>query len=283
MSIFPYVGDMVASFNTTGDENNISTYAGYLMAAFTLAECFTGPLWGMLSDRIGRKPSIMLGLAGTLVSMMMLGFATTLPMAIFARVLGGLLNGNAGIMATMIAELVKEEAKHKARAFSIHQFTWGLGSFLGGLLGGALAQPNRSWPDLFPKGSIFERFPFLLANLACSISIFLSIIAGFLLLEETHPSRKFSKDYGVSACRWILYRFGKQLQPEGTTNQIPRTDQDSESTDSTTVFGRESDILDQPRVHRPQTNSVARCVSARVGVFTKKAVIILAVWCLLAL
>ncbi len=62
-------------------------------SAFTIAEFSTGVLWGRLSDRIGRKPVLLFGLVGTGLSMLVFGFARSLPVAIFARALGGLLNG----------------------------------------------------------------------------------------------------------------------------------------------------------------------------------------------
>ena len=93
MSIFPYIYYMVKDFNITEDESKISLYAGMVTSAFTFAEFSTGVMWGRLSDRIGRKPVLMIGLAGTGLSVLMFGFASNLPMALIARALGGLLNG----------------------------------------------------------------------------------------------------------------------------------------------------------------------------------------------
>lgn len=93
MSIFPYIYYMIESFNITKDATQISVYAGMVTSAFTLAEFSTGVVWGKLSDRIGRKPVLLTGLAGTGLSMMIFGFAPSLPVALLARALGGLLNG----------------------------------------------------------------------------------------------------------------------------------------------------------------------------------------------
>jgi MFS family permease len=72
---------------------NAGFWAGVLISSFALAEACTGMYWGSLSDRIGRKPVLLLGCAGTMLSMLLMGFASNLWMAIFARALGGLLNG----------------------------------------------------------------------------------------------------------------------------------------------------------------------------------------------
>jgi len=93
MSIFPYIYFMIESFHMTTDDRLIAIYAGMVTSAFTFAEFSSGMLWGKISDRVGRKPILLTGLAGTGLSMLVFGFAPNLPMAVFARALGGLLNG----------------------------------------------------------------------------------------------------------------------------------------------------------------------------------------------
>lgn len=82
---------MVEGYNVP--ENEISFYAGMVTSAFTFAEFSTGMLWGRLSDKIGRKPVLLTGLAGTAVSVLVFGFAPNIWVALIARALGGLLNG----------------------------------------------------------------------------------------------------------------------------------------------------------------------------------------------
>lgn len=93
MSIFPYIYYMIKDFNITDDPSKISVFAGMVTSAFTLAEFATGVMWGRLSDKIGRKPVLLFGLLGTAISVLIFGFAPSLPVALFARALGGLLNG----------------------------------------------------------------------------------------------------------------------------------------------------------------------------------------------
>ncbi len=93
MSIFPYSYYMVLSFKITADDRQIAIYVGLITSAFAFAEFSTGIIWGKLSDRIGRKPVLLAGLAGTLLSMLMFGFAPSLPVALVGRALGGMLNG----------------------------------------------------------------------------------------------------------------------------------------------------------------------------------------------
>lgn len=93
MSIFPYVYYMILSFKITSDTRQIAVYAGLVTSAFAFAEFLSGVAWGRISDRVGRKPVLLAGLAGTALSMLVFGFAPNLPVALVGRALGGLLNG----------------------------------------------------------------------------------------------------------------------------------------------------------------------------------------------
>lgn len=72
----------------------IAKYVGITFASFSFCQFFTGIWWGRASDKFGRKPMIMLGLFGTLLSLLAFGFSTSVWMAVAARCFSGLLNGN---------------------------------------------------------------------------------------------------------------------------------------------------------------------------------------------
>lgn len=74
-----------------------------------------------------------------------------------------------------------------AKAYSIMPFVWSIGTIIGPAIGGTFADPHDSFPHLFPEGSLFDRFPYLLPNLICAGLLLVSIILGYFLLEETHP------------------------------------------------------------------------------------------------
>ena len=97
---------MVKEFHL-GNDDNTAFYSGLLISAFAVAEAGTGMLWGSLSDRVGRKPILLIGCAGTMLSMIVMGFATNFWICLLGRILGGLMNGNIAIIQTMVGELVK--------------------------------------------------------------------------------------------------------------------------------------------------------------------------------
>ncbi|RAL05182.1 MFS transporter [Aspergillus ibericus CBS 121593] len=214
MSIFPYVYRMVEAFHVTDNDRKIALYAGMITSAFTFAEFSAGMFWGRMSDKIGRKPVLVMGLIGTAISMIVFGFAPNLATAMVARALGGLLNGNIGVLQTTVAEIVTVK-EHQPRAYSIMPFVWCLGSIIGPAMGGALAQPCDNYPWLFQRDTIFDRFPFLLPNLVCVVVLVSGIVVGLLFLEETHPEKKHRRDRGLELGNWLV---GKVW---GSSEQLP--------------------------------------------------------------
>jgi len=126
-SIFPYAWKLVQHYHVGG--NNAATYAGILIASFALAEALTSYLWGVASDKYGRKPVLLFGCCGSIVSLLIVGFADSFWLALLGRSIGGLLNGNQGVVQTMVAELVTNP-EHEARAYAVMPFVWSVGTML---------------------------------------------------------------------------------------------------------------------------------------------------------
>ena len=73
-------------------------------------------------------------------------------------------------------------------------------------MGGTLAQPTKTFPKLFAPNTIFDKFPFLLPNLVCTVVLIFGVAIGILFLEETHKDKKSRQDYGLDTGRWLLRR-----------------------------------------------------------------------------
>lgn len=81
--------------------------------------------WGWLSDKKGRRPILLLGLIGNIVTMLVFGASQSLAMAILARLFSGLLNGNIGVAKTYLGEITDET--NQAKGMSLISVTWGVG------------------------------------------------------------------------------------------------------------------------------------------------------------
>jgi DHA1 family tetracycline resistance protein-like MFS transporter len=101
------------------------------------------PYWGRLSDRMGRKPVIMICLAGAAVSYVMLAFASALWMIFVARGFAGAMAGNFGVASAMMADITTPQ--NRARGMGLIGSAFGLGLVLGPLLGGLLAVDGDSF------------------------------------------------------------------------------------------------------------------------------------------
>ena len=141
-SLGSYVFYQLQSFDPGLPDSTIAYQAGLLHAAFPGAQFLTAILWGRFADAEcgGRKRAISLGLLGTMVSIVGFGFSTSFAMALFFRCLGGVLNGNIGVMRTMISEIIKEK-KFQSRAFLLLPMTFNIGVIIGPILGASTSSP----------------------------------------------------------------------------------------------------------------------------------------------
>lgn len=87
----------------------IASQAGIMQGAFAGAQLCTAMLWGRWSDKGGRKRVLLVGLFGTMFSCVGFGFSRSFWQALIFRMMGGALNGNVGVMRTMISEIVREK------------------------------------------------------------------------------------------------------------------------------------------------------------------------------
>ncbi|KAL3424071.1 MFS multidrug transporter [Phlyctema vagabunda] len=215
-SLQAYMFYQLKSFDPTLSDAAIASQAGILQGCFTGAQVATAMLWGKAADASsgGRKLVLLVGLAGTAVSCIGYGFATTFWQAAVFRMFGGAINGTVGIIRTMIAEITKEK-KYQSRAFLLLPMSFNVAGILGPIMGGLLADPALTLPAVFGKDSILgaqwlRDYPYALPSILNAI--FLSITAAlvFFFLEETLKERRGKYDFGLDLAQKIskIVRFG---------------------------------------------------------------------------
>lgn len=163
--LFPFLAFMTEDLGYTG--HRLGYYAGGLAATFCAAQFCSSMLWGVFSDRYGRKPAVVLGVLGAGLGMAVFGFATTYTQAIIGRALSGFLSGNLGVIKSFLTEIT--DRSNRARGFSIWSVASTFGNIIGPLIGGYLCNPVIKYPYLFTANSIFATYPYLLPCLVCVV------------------------------------------------------------------------------------------------------------------
>ena len=139
--------------------------AGSLVGIYSLMQLVFAPVWGALSDRLGRRIVLLVSLAGSAVSYLMLGVAWSIAMLFAARVLAGVACANIAVAQAYIADVTPPN--ERARGMGLIGAAFGLGMVIGPGLGAGLALFGPRVPELF--------------------AVFFLVTLGFAVLEGTFP------------------------------------------------------------------------------------------------
>ncbi len=133
------------------------TELGWLMSTYSLMQLICAPIWGLLSDRFGRKPILSIGILGYTISLFMFGLSNSFAMMFVARSLSGILSS--ATMPTAMA-YIGENAPQKERSKGMGQLgaAVGIGVIIGPLVGGFLSTNSLSLPFFVGSGLAFLAF-----------------------------------------------------------------------------------------------------------------------------
>ncbi|XP_066285071.1 uncharacterized protein [Branchiostoma lanceolatum] len=179
--IFPFLPFLTHDFFPYLKSNQLGYYAGFLASAYFTGSFFGSFMWGRLSDFLGRRPILLCGVVGSMLSSVFFGFSLSFGWAVGARFLWGFLDGNLGVAKTYLFE-ASDEVYH-AFTFSLVGTTSGLGRLVGPIAGGFLSCPavRISGLDVF----IFRKFPYLLPCLVAACLAIINLVASCCFLRET--------------------------------------------------------------------------------------------------
>lgn len=151
------------------------TELGLLVASYAIMRLFCGPVWGSLSDRVGRKPILLIGILGNALAMVWFGLATQLWMLFAARILSGILS-SATSPTTMAYIGDSTPEKERGGGMGLLGAAGGIGTILGPALGGFLGGETLSIPF------------FVAAGLS-----FISLLLALIFLPESLPKTERQK------------------------------------------------------------------------------------------
>ncbi|KAF9007542.1 member of major facilitator superfamily multidrug-resistance, DHA1 sub-family [Cyathus striatus] len=222
--IYPFAPQLIRDLGiTNGNESRVGYYVGLMQSLFFLTQALTVLHWSRLSDLVGRKPVILTGLVGLSLSMYCFGLSTTFWGIVISRSLNGALNGNIGVIKSMMAEMT--DSTNIAQAYAYMPIAWATGGTLGPIIGGTLARPAERFPHLFGNNEFLKKYPYFLP---CAVPATFSAIAWlvvFIFLKETVRSPisplqflKLRKDKSNLALQGVV---GSQ---EPNANAVPTPD-----------------------------------------------------------
>ena len=126
------------------------TVIGLLLGVFSAMQFIFSPILGRISDRVGRRPVLLLSLIGTSIGFLIMGVADTLWLLFLARIIDGISGANISTAQAYIADVTPPEQRSKGMGLIGAAF--GLGFVVGPALGGVLSQVSLSAPFFFAAG-----------------------------------------------------------------------------------------------------------------------------------
>lgn len=168
---------------------------GLLFASFSAMQFLFAPMWGRVSDRIGRRPVLLGGLFGTAGSYVLFAFADSMPLLFASRILAGFFGANVSTAQAYIADVTTD--KDRSKGMGLIGAAFGLGFTMGPLIGGELVNISHMGPGL----------------LAAGLSLAAASFGYFNLKEPERHRDEASRVFGFETVRevfatprlWILY------------------------------------------------------------------------------
>jgi DHA1 family tetracycline resistance protein-like MFS transporter len=150
---------------------NIAPYVGVMYALYAAMQFLFSPVLGVISDRYGRRPVLLISLAGAAVDYLFMAFAPELWMLVLGRALAGLTSANMAVATAYITDITPEA--QRAQRFGLFHAMFGIGFVIGPVLGGVL-------------GDMWIRAPFIAAALLNGANFALAL---FVLPESRRGQR----------------------------------------------------------------------------------------------
>src|ERR1041385_1355783 len=138
LMIIPLLPFYVKTFGGSGVELfgfhfGIGIIVGFIIAAFTVAQLVSAPMWGRFSDRVGRRPTLLIALTASGIAYLIFGFAHSLLLLFLSRIVQGAGGGTVGVIQAYVADTTAPQ--DRARALGWVAATTNLGVALGPVLG----------------------------------------------------------------------------------------------------------------------------------------------------
>ncbi|MGE3608139.1 MAG: ferrochelatase [Bacteriovoracaceae bacterium] len=156
----------------TPQMSTVVLFGGLLGALYSLLQFVGAPLWGGISDRIGRRPVLLISVFGLFISYVLWIFSGSFTLLLLARFVGGLMSGNLSIASAVVSDVTDE--KNRSKGMAVIGIAFALGFVFGPALGGILSiyNPIAHHPEWVAFGINPFSTPALLAAILSFINFF---------------------------------------------------------------------------------------------------------------
>jgi len=166
--IFPI---LPALLRDVGHISQVTTLLGVMMALYAACQFLFSPILGVLSDRFGRRPILLMSLAGAAIDYLIMAAAPELWMLVLGRAIAGITSANMAVATAYITDISSED--ERARRFGLFHAMFGIGFIIGPVLGGVL-------------GDYWVRAPFIAAAALNGVNLALALF----VLPESRPGAR---------------------------------------------------------------------------------------------
>lgn len=166
--IFPILPSLLQDVVHAQD---VAPYIGVMTALYAAMQFIFAPILGSLSDRLGRRPVLLISLAGAAINYLVLAFAPSLWLLLLGRAIAGLTSANVSVATAYVTDISPEDKR--PRRFGLLNAMFGIGFIIGPVLGGVL-------------GDYWVRLPFIAAAVLNGFNL---LFAYFVLPESRTPTK----------------------------------------------------------------------------------------------
>mmetsp|Transcript_5617 Transcript_5617/g.21723 ORF Transcript_5617/g.21723 Transcript_5617/m.21723 type:complete len:462 (+) Transcript_5617:243-1628(+) len=168
---------------------SVGYWVGLLTASFFLGQLLSSFPIGIAADKIGRRPVLLTGILGNIITLTMFGLSKWMWWAMWWRFVSGVTNGNTAVVKTYIRDISTDATQ--AKLYSLRSSMRATGFLVGPIIGGFLSRPSETLPFSIPfqftdnMPGLFILFPYLLPCICAAALNIGMLVAGCLFLNET--------------------------------------------------------------------------------------------------
>lgn len=179
MNLIGNIQSVSLSADGSPNMSTVVLFGGLLGALYSLLQFVAAPMWGTISDRIGRRPVLLISVFGLFISYLLWIFSGSFTLLIAARIIGGFMSGNLSIASAVVSDVTDE--KNRSKGMAVIGIAFAMGFIFGPAFGGILSMYNPLINN--PEWASFGVNPF---STPAALAALLSLV-NFLCIWKFFP------------------------------------------------------------------------------------------------